>query len=472
MRRWHVTLALPASNITGVEQYAEVLSAGWPGVSGEAAAWLLPALGSLADDITAAIVREVDEYAQPGDDAAARAVHRVAHDAVAGFGARVTQSAAAAAVASAARPSAAGPSVAVSSVAGDPPETASAASMFRDLGRLLALEGRSLGALQAALRVGARVTWQRLQEQARQGHGNPEEFARIGETVYWYMDELAASCSAGYAEAKAELAGETSQLRRHLLGMLVSGPAPPLPAVASLARAAGWPLPRRVAVVALTPRAVSNPGPLPPDVLADLTRRDPCLLVADPDGPQRRQRLAAVLRGWLRADARPGASQPPPGQLAAVGPAVPLAGASGSLRWAVQALALARRGLVGTGSSAVGTGADEAGVVWCEDHLPTLVLLADADLAATLSREALAPLRRLRGDQADRLAGTLLAWLESADDANAAARRLHVHPQTIRYRLRQVSELFGEALNDPDARFQLLLALRVRGLLGGSPGPG
>ncbi len=132
--------------------------------------------------------------------------------------------------------------------------------MFRDLGRLLALEGRSLGALQAALRVGARVTWQRLQEQARQGHGNPEEFARIGETVYWYMDELAASCSAGYAEAKAELAGETSQLRRHLLGVLVSGPAPALPAVASLARAAGWPLPRRVAVVALTPRAVEQPG--------------------------------------------------------------------------------------------------------------------------------------------------------------------------------------------------------------------
>jgi hypothetical protein len=50
---------------------------------------------------------------------------------------------------------------------------------------------------------------------------------------------------------------------------------------------------------------------------------------------------------------------------------------------------------------------------------------------------------------------------------NAAARRLHVHPQTIRYRLRQVSELFGEALYDPDDRFRLLLALRVRGLLGG-----
>jgi hypothetical protein len=441
-----VTVELLTSNIIGVEKYAEVLLAGHPAVSDGAAVWLLPALNSLADDITAAIMDEVEEYAQPGDDAAARAVRRVARDAVAGFAARVTQPAAATV----------------------PPETASAASMLHDLGRLLAMEGRSINALHAALRIGARVTWQRLQEQARQGNGNPEAFARIGETVFWYMDELAAACSAGYAEARAELAGETSQLRRHLLDMLTSSPAPPAPAIASLAQAAGWPLPRRVAAVALTPLAGSNPGPLPADALADLTRRDPCLLIADPDGPGRRLQLATALRGWLPAASHPGASHPgtrpppSPGPLAAVGPAVPLTGASGSLRWAGQALALARRGLLRAGSDADGA----AGIIWCADHLPTLVLLADTDLAAALSRDALAPLRQLRPGQADRLARTLLAWLESADDANAAALRLHVHPQTIRYRLRQVSGLFGDALSDPDARFRLLLALRVRRLLG------
>ena len=449
-------MELLTSNIIGVEQYAEVLLAGHPAVSAGAADWLLPALNSLADDITAAIMGEVEEYAQPGDDAAARAVRRVARDAVAGFAARVTQPA----------------------VAAVPPETASAASMLHDLGRLLAMEGRSINALHAALRIGARVTWQRLQEQARQGNGNPEAFARIGETVFWYMDELAAACSAGYAEARAELAGETSQLRRHLLDMLTSSPAPPASAIASLAQAAGWPLPRRVAVVALTPLAGSNPGPLPADALADLTRRDPCLLIADPDGPGRRLQLATALRGWLPAAAShpaashpaasppgprpPGPRPPSPGPLAAVGPAVPLTGASGSLRWAVQALALARRGLLRAGSDADGA----AGIIWCADHLPALVLLADTELAAALSRDALAPLRQLRPGQADRLARTLLAWLESADDANAAALRLHVHPQTIRYRLRQVSGLFGDALTDPDARFRLLLALRVRRLLG------
>jgi len=408
--KWCVTMGLLASNIWLVEKYADVLLAGLPA-----------AVDSLASEITAAILREVEEYAQPGDEAAARAVRRVASDAVAGFAARVSPSA-------------------------RPPE-ASAALMFRDLGRLLALEGRSLDALHAALRVGARVTWQRLQDEARQGNGNAEAYARVGETVYWYMDELAAACSAGFAEARTELAGEMSQLRRHLLDMLTSSSPPPAPAIAGLAEAAGWPLPRRVAAVALTRKAASNPGPLPPGVLADPGRRERCLLIPDPDGPGRRRQLATALRGWLA---------PASGLAAAVGPAVPLASASGSLRWASQGLALAERGLV--------SGAD--GIVWCEDHLPTLVLLADADLAATLSREALAPLRQLRPDQADRLAQTLLAWLESADDANAAARRLHVHPQTIRYRLRQVSALFGDALADPDARFRLLLALRARRLLG------
>lgn len=431
-----------------MEKYAEVLLTGPPPGSDLAAEALPPAFGSLAEDIAAAVMSEVEEYAHPGDEEVARAVRRVARDAVAGFAARLTGQAASPA---AGLPETGRPET-------GPPETASAAGMFRDLGRLLAMEGRSLGALHAALRAGARVTWHRLQEQARQGNGNPETFTRVGETVFWYLDELTASCSAGYAEARAELAGETSELRRRLLDMLTSSQAPSAAAIASLARAAGWPLPRRVAAVALAPLAGRASRPLPPGVLADLTRRDPCLLIADPDGPGQRQQLTTVLQGWLASVGRP----PSPGQLAAVGPSVPLTGAGGSLRWAARALALVRRGVIRAEGGADGG----AGIAWCEDHLPTLVLLADEDLAAALSRQALAPLRGLRPDQADRMALTLLAWMESADDANAAARRLHVHPQTIRYRLRQVSDLFGDALADPDTRFQLLLALRARLLLG------
>ena len=46
------------------------------------------------------------------------------------------------------------------------------------------------------------------------------------------------------------------------------------------------------------------------------------------------------------------------------------------------------------------------------------------------------------------------------------ARRLHVHPQTARYRMRQLYLLFGDELHEPDARFELEIALRAQLLLG------
>lgn len=399
----------------------------WPPVPPEAVSWLLPELDSLADDMTAAILCEVPEYGRP-DDSYARVVRRVARDTVHQFAARIADPAA-------------------------PAEPV--ARMFHDIGRVEAAEGRGLDALHAALRVGARVTWQRLHEKARHGRGDAEVFASVGEAIFRYLDELAAACSAGYAEARAEFAGETERLRQRLLDLLVSDPPTPPKAVFSMARAVGWRLPRRVAAVALADRVRSAPGllpPLPAGVLIGLTRREPCLLLPDPDVPGRLRLLEEGLRSW------PASGSPESGAasafLAAIGPAVPLARASGSLRWARRALALAQRGLA--------RGAD--GIVRCDEHLATLVLLADTELAGMLSGQVLAPLRRLRPDQADRPAETLLAWLESADNAGAAARHLHVHPQTVRYRLRQLTELFGDRLSDPDARFTLQAALRVRRL--------
>jgi DNA-binding PucR family transcriptional regulator len=46
-----------------------------------------------------------------------------------------------------------------------------------------------------------------------------------------------------------------------------------------------------------------------------------------------------------------------------------------------------------------------------------------------------------------------------------------VHPQTVRYRLRHLQEMFGEALADPAARFDLEVALHARQLLGDASVP-
>ena len=69
------------------------------------------------------------------------------------------------------------------------------------------------------------------------------------------------------------------------------------------------------------------------------------------------------------------------------------------------------------------------------------------------------------------MAETLLAWLQNAGNARLAAGQLHVHPQTVRYRLRQIQDLFGLVLGEPGARFELEVALRARGLLRARPVP-
>jgi hypothetical protein len=311
---------------------------------------------------------------------------------------------------------------------------------FRAIGGAAAREGRTLDALQDALRLGARVAWRWLCE-ADAGLDR-RELSRVGEAIFAYLDELAAACAQGYAEARVQAAGDR---QRRLLAAIVSDPPSRAELVASLARAAGWVLPDQVAVVVLGHRQQDGPL-LPPGVLADWTGPEPCLLVPDPDGPGRQAAIDRVL-----SDRTLG------GRPAAIGPSVPLARAAMSLRWARHALALARAGVI------------PAGPVRCDQHLSTLLILADEDLAAVLRGRRLAPLARLRPAQRDRIAETLLAWLHLGENAAEVAQRIHVHPQTVRYRMRQIHELFGDQLRDPERRFELQLALRIRTLSAGRP---
>jgi purine catabolism regulator len=60
---------------------------------------------------------------------------------------------------------------------------------------------------------------------------------------------------------------------------------------------------------------------------------------------------------------------------------------------------------------------------------------------------------------------TLKAYLE-AGEQQAAARRLRVHPNTLRYRLDRIREISDAELDDAETRLNLAVALRVQGLLG------
>jgi DNA-binding PucR family transcriptional regulator len=103
------------------------------------------------------------------------------------------------------------------------------------------------------------------------------------------------------------------------------------------------------------------------------------------------------------------------------------------------------------------------GILDTGDHLVALILHRDPARAASLADRALEPLDRLSPGTRTKLTDTLQAWLDNACSTGETARALHVHMQTLRYRLRQLEEVFGAGrLEDGDKRLELQLALKVR----------
>jgi DNA-binding PucR family transcriptional regulator len=133
---------------------------------------------------------------------------------------------------------------------------------------------------------------------------------------------------------------------------------------------------------------------------------------------------------------------------AIVGPARPWLAAAASYRRAV-------------GARHLGSGVN--GVLDTDEYLVEIVLGADPDAAEDLRRRALAPLSGLRPTAAARLAETLRAWLLHQGQRDAVAADLFVHAQTVRYRMNQIRDLYGERLTDPRTILELTVALGSEG---------
>ncbi|QPP09889.1 PucR family transcriptional regulator [Streptomyces bathyalis] len=238
--------------------------------------------------------------------------------------------------------------------------------------------------------------------------------------------------------------------RRQLFTALMGEEEFPESRLTELARSARWPLPETVRAIALaSPSEVPQLAAALGNALVSPVESELCLLIPDPE--EDREALETVLRG----------------RTAAVGHTVPLSDAGSSVRWARRLLELTPPPAA-PGANAIngGIGTNQDGkVLFVDDHLSMLLLLQDESLACALSSRWLGPLAELTPRQSERLEVTLLAWLESGG-APEAAKTLQVHPQTVRYRLRQIEKLFGSALRDPRTRFELEMTLRGRRLLG------
>jgi hypothetical protein len=310
------------------------------------------------------------------------------------------------------------------------------------LGRGEARSGRSMDALLAAYRVGARVAWRDLSATAVDAGLAAGTLAQFAELVFAYIDELSAASVAGHTD---ELATSGRVRRRYLqrLGRsLLTGAA--ADSLTAAAERADWEPPRTLTAVLLPSAhvrtvlgAVDSRTLRPEEDLPDLDEGEEneiaVLLVPDADGSAR-----AVLLRTLR------------GHQAWVGPARPWGQVRASY---LRALRARRLGLVVPGPEALDT----------EQHLAALVLEADPEALGDLRAQALAPLADVREATAERLAETLRAWLLHQGRRDDVAAALHVHPQTVRYRMGQVRELYGDRLTDPAGMLALTVALGTHG---------
>ena len=90
-----------------------------------------------------------------------------------------------------------------------------------------------------------------------------------------------------------------------------------------------------------------------------------------------------------------------------------------------------------------------------DDLLPERALAGDGHARRHLVEEIYLPLVRAKGT----LIETLAAYFEHGSSLEGAARALFVHPNTVRYRLRQVAELTGYTPTMPRHAFTLEIAL-------------
>jgi hypothetical protein len=431
-----------------------------------------PQLPSLAEEIILAIRDKIPEFARPMDGPYGQIMRTGVQQALTSF---------------------------VDRIADPATSLAHRDEVARMLGRHQAEEGRSLDSLQAAYRVGAHIAWHRAMEVGHEAKLPAAVMSMLADAVFGYMNELAELSVQGYRELRAASAEEQQAARRRLLQLILDRDQPvPHRALADLAEDANWPLPEQVTAVAvqapgsiaadvaggsgvadvaggsgvadvavgagvatgsdsgsgvadvansagvavepgLQPGpAATDAGPTPlsaeGDVLVSRDDGQPHMLIPGEVGPGREAALLARLSG----------------RHAAIGLTVPLADAADSLRWARQALTLAESG---------GIEADQ--IVHCEEHLVTLWLMSDSALADQVSRRQLGALEGLTPRQQERLTETFGAWLETRGTVAEIADRLQVHPQTVRYRIRQLERTLGDQFGDPEARFAMEMVLRV-----------
>ena len=306
------------------------------------------------------------------------------------------------------------------------------------LGRGEARGGRSMDALLAAYRVGARVAWREMSATAVAAGLDPASLARFAEMVFAYLDQLSASSVAGHSDELTSTGRAQQRDRERLAQLLLAGATPAVLDAAT--DRAGWPPPRTLTAVLVADAATRGVLAVldqrtlqaPEEVSATTAPEErTVLLVPDADGAGRARLLRALA-----------------GRDAVVGPPRPWREVTASHARALRALAL-------------GLAPGPDGALDTEQRLAELVLRADGEALADLRARVLGPLADLAPGAREKLTETLRSWLLHHGRRDRVAEELFVHPQTVRYRMTQLREIYGPRLEDPATVLELTVALAL-----------
>lgn len=358
------------------------------------------ALPQVSADVVASVIAEVPSYSEPFRGRMGRNIENAVAVALNGFLDAV-----------------AGPGAA------DARRQAAVGDAAYNLGRGEARSGRTMDALAAAYRVGTRRAWSDLSTIAVQEALPADEVAGFAAQVFDFLDQLSAMSVAGHADELSREGRLREQRRASLAEALAVGRN--ADELEALAQEAEWSVPRTLTALVLPQSATAvvrsrlDARSLEVPLGSFDAERWPhhgVLLVPDAGGRARRALLRQLTDGVV------------------VGPAKPWTEVSKSLARARNALAMELT---------------VDGPLDTEEHLADLVVRADPQARADLRASVLAPLGDLRPSASDKLTDTLRAWLFHQGRRDEIAAALFVHPQTVRYRMGQLRELFGDRLDDP-----------------------
>jgi len=383
----------------------------WRALPAEVADLIEPELEATTDEILATIAREVPDYARPLEGSFGRGVRTGVSEALRQF---------------------------VELIRSPSGDRGPGREVYAALGAGELREGRTLDALQSAYRVGARVAWRRLAAAATRAGVEPEVLSLLAESIFAYIEELSADSVEGYSEARSRLEGERRRRRRELVALLVRDPPAPEADLRAVSEAAGWRLARTAAALACDEERLERlAARLPADAVTAALDGIGCAIIPDPDGPGRRGETDLAVEG---AKVR-----------GALGP-------TGPLRELGSSWSLARATLRAVEAGAIAAPA----LARAEDSLAELLLFENGALVERLAARRLAAFEALTPKARRRMEETALAYVQQQGNAAAMARALGLHAQTARYRLSRLRELLGDALDEPEGRFELELALRAR----------